>query len=356
MNLEKIHIWLESHSLQELFESGFLSRCLTRDLSTVQKGAIFLMAVGPEVAAPIMRQLKATEVEDLTRAMISEPAIQADLQMAVLDELEHNIRNPLLQGGPQYARQLLYQSCLPAQADRIWQRLVPSPNTYFGWMQSLSVRDLLELIEAESAPLQAAILAHLEPSQAAGFLAQLPYAQQQTVALQMAQSGAINEEMLALLDQSLQQKYAQQSQTVALQGRKNLARSLGHVSLNVRERVLDSLANFNPELESRIRGDLISLEDLLHLRGQGLQQLLAQSDDETLAWSLKLASPRLQLHLLAHLSQRRADMVQEYKQQLPPTRRTEVEKHVQALLNAVVKLQQQGHLPQHLAKEEPWID
>jgi flagellar motor switch protein FliG len=356
MNLHTLYNWLENHSLQELFESGFLSRCLTQDLSPLQKGAIFLMAIGSETAAPILRRLKNSEVEALTTALIEQPAIDPQLQMAVLDEFEHHLHNPLLQGGPDYARKLLKQA-FPQQGERLWQKLQPeNPDHYFGWMAQLSVRELIELLEKESAPLQAAVLGSLNPSQAAGFLALLPFAQQQELALQMAQSHNISAEILGLLDASLKAKHSQQLQTVALQGRKNLARSLGHVNLNVRERVLDSLAIHSPELESQIRQDLLTLEDLLKFRGRGLQQLLAQSEDLTLAWALKLGSTRLQLHLLAHLSQRRADMVQEYKVQLPPTRRVEAEKQIRTLLEDVIQLQHQGLLPHHFAKEEPWID
>lgn len=355
MNLQTLYRWLENHSLQALFESGFLSRCLTQDLSPLQKGAIFLMALGPETAVPILQRLKHSEVEALITTLIETPPIERNLQLAVLDEFEHHLHNPLLQGGPDYARQLL-QRAFPQQGERLWQKLQPTPSGHFDWMTALSVRELMELLEKESASLQAAVLGSLPPNQAAGFLALLPYLQQQELALQMAQSHTIGEDMLKLLDQSLKEKYLQQGQTVALQGRKNLARSLGHVNLNVRERVLDSLASHSPELESQIRQDLLSLEDLLKFRGRGLQQLLAQSEDITLAWALKLASTRLQLHLLAHLSQRRADMVQEYKAQLPPTRRADVEKHIRTLLEDVIQLQHQGLLPHHLAKEEPWID
>ncbi|MGE3727399.1 MAG: FliG C-terminal domain-containing protein [Candidatus Sericytochromatia bacterium] len=355
MNLNTLYHWLENHSLQALFESGFLSRCLTQELSPLQKGAIFLMAIGSDTAAPILRRLKNSEVEALTTALIEQPAIDPQLQMAVLDEFEHHLHNPLLQGGPDYAQQLLKRA-FPQQAERLWQKLQPEKPGYFGWMAPLSARELIELLEKESAPLQAAVLGSLNPSQAAGFLALLPYAQQQELALQMAQRNAIGEEVLNMLDESLKNKQAQQGQTVALQGRKNLARSLGHVNLNVRERVLDSLAIHSPALESQIRQDLLTLEDLLKFRGRGLQQLLAQSEDQTLAWALKLGSTRLQLHLLAHLSQRRADMVQEYKAQLPPTRRAEAEKQIRTLLEDVIQLQHQGLLPHHFAKEEPWLD
>jgi flagellar motor switch protein FliG len=355
MNLDTLYHWLENHSLQAVFESGFLSRCLTQELSPLQKGAIFLMAIGSDTAAPILRRLKNSEVEALTTALIEQPAIDPQVQMAVLDEFEHHLHNPLLQGGPDYAQQLLKRA-FPQQAERLWQKLQPKPEGHFGWMAALSVRELIELLEKESAPLQAAVLGSLNPSQAAGFLALLPYAQQQELALQMAQRNAIGEEVLKMLDESLKNKQTQQGQTVALQGRKNLARSLGHVNLNVRERVLDSLAIHSPELESQIRQDLLTLEDLLKFRGRGLQQLLAQSEDQTLAWALKLGSTRLQLHLLAHLSQRRADMVQEYKAQLPPTRRAEAEKQIRTLLEDVIQLQHQGLLPHHFAKEEPWID
>lgn len=355
MNLNTLYHWLESRSLQELFESGFLSRCLTQDLSPYQKGALFLMAIGAETAAPILRRLQNSEVEAITTALIEQPAIDPQVQMAVLDEFEHHLHSPLLQGGPDYARQLLKRA-FPQQGERLWQKFQPDAPGYFGWMAKLSVRELMELLEKESAPLQAAILGSLNPNQAAGFLALLPYAQQQALALQMAQSSSITAEILALLDSSLKEKYSHLEQTIALQGRKNLARSLGHVNLNVRERVLDSLAIHSPELESQIRQDLLTLEDLLKFRGKGLQQLLAESEDITLAWALKLGSTGLQLHLLAHLSQRRADMVQEYKAQLPPTRRSEAEKHIRTLLEAVIQLQHQGILPHHFAKEEPWID
>ncbi|PIQ23033.1 hypothetical protein COW36_01995 [bacterium (Candidatus Blackallbacteria) CG17_big_fil_post_rev_8_21_14_2_50_48_46] len=356
MNWDSFHHWLETHSLLELFESGFLSRCLTQELSSAEKAAVFLRAVGQATAAPILARLKSAEVEKIIQALKTQGDLDPALRLAVLDELEHSVHNPLIQGGKQIAREMLDLSFTPGKAEDILKKIQTPALPYFHWMHKISNQDLLELLEPESITLQAAVLVCLRPEQAASFLSQQLPKIQEALALQIAQKHPLNQEILEILDQTLLQKYQKRSQTVAIQGRKTLAKSLGHLNINRRERVLESLGDIAPELEHRIREEMLSLEDLNSFSGPAFSQLLAGMDDQCLAWSLKLATPKLQLKLLSHLSQRRADMVQEYKASLPPRKRSEAEKHMRRLLEAVLEFQRQGRLPHHTMKEEPWID
>ena len=83
-----------------------------KSLTGRQKAAIFLISLGPEVSAEIMKHLREDEVETLTFEIARQEKVNPDFKDAVLEEFQElmNAQHFITTGGIDYARELLEKS------------------------------------------------------------------------------------------------------------------------------------------------------------------------------------------------------------------------------------------------------
>ena len=99
-----------------------------KSLTGRQKAAIFLISLGPEVSAEIMKHLREDEVETLTFEIARQEKVNPDFKDAVLEEFQElmNAQNFITTGGIDYARELLEKSLGSQKAIDIINRLTSS--------------------------------------------------------------------------------------------------------------------------------------------------------------------------------------------------------------------------------------
>ena len=83
-----------------------------KNLTGRQKAAIFLVAIGSDVASDVMKHLREDEVETLTFEIARLDTIDADFKDQVLEEFQElmQAQNFITTGGIDFARELLEKS------------------------------------------------------------------------------------------------------------------------------------------------------------------------------------------------------------------------------------------------------
>ena len=83
-----------------------------KSLNGRQKAAIFLVAVGEEISAKIMEQMREDEIEKLVFEIARTETVESELKEAVLQEFQELMaaQNFITTGGIDYARGLLEKS------------------------------------------------------------------------------------------------------------------------------------------------------------------------------------------------------------------------------------------------------
>ena len=99
-----------------------------KSLNGRQKAAIFLIALGPDVSAEIMKHLREDEVDTLTFEIARKEKVNPEFKDAVLEEFQElmNAQNFITTGGIDYARELLEKSLGSQKAIDIINRLTSS--------------------------------------------------------------------------------------------------------------------------------------------------------------------------------------------------------------------------------------
>ena len=141
------------------------------ELTRPQKAAALMMAVGPQQASDLLAFLSETEVEALAKEIAALREIPMGALQQVVNELQSQAssRNSMLEGGLDYARELLsrWQGPGGEVAARIAHGAVDAP---FRFLADIEPAELVQVIAEEHPQTLALVLAHLP----AGYAARVP--------------------------------------------------------------------------------------------------------------------------------------------------------------------------------------
>ena len=180
-----------------------------KSLTGRQKAAIFLISLGPDVSAEIMKHLREDEVETLTFEIARQEKVNPEFKDAVLEEFQElmNAQNFITTGGIDYARELLEKSLGSQKAIDIINRLTSSLQVRpFDFIRRTDPAHLLNFIQQEYPQTIALILAYLEPGKAAVILQNLPEEMQAEVSKRLATMDRTSPDVLREVERVLEKK------------------------------------------------------------------------------------------------------------------------------------------------------
>ncbi|EQD51081.1 flagellar motor switch protein FliG, partial [mine drainage metagenome] len=155
----------------------------------VDKCAVFLMALGENEAAEVLKQLSPKEVQKISTAMASMKSLTKEQISTVFDEF-HQLAGEKTSVGSNssdYIKKMLNQALGDDKAAGLIERILHGGDTSgiesLKWMDAVSIA---ELISNEHPQIIATILAHLEPDQCAGVLNALTERTRNDVILRIA--------------------------------------------------------------------------------------------------------------------------------------------------------------------------
>ena len=108
--------------------------------------------------------------------------------------------------------------------------------------------------------------------------------------------------------------------------------------------MLMELEKRNPELGQAIRQKMFTFDDLSFLDGGSLQKVMREVDMRDLAVALKTASPKLRTALLASISKRAAETVNEEISFLGPLKKKDIEAAQMRIIESVRQLETEGEI------------
>ncbi len=322
---------------------------MERELSGLQKAAVFLIALGTETAAEVFRHLRPAEVDAIVREMTHLRQVGAAEQDRVLAEFQELIlaQEYIERGGIDYARQVLERVHGIERANEIIEHILadlhPAPFHFFA---NVDPGQILNFIQNEHPQTIALILCYLQPLQASRVLTALPHGLQAEVARRIAEMGRIAPETIQEIENVLRRRL----EVYARHGGGGWDAETGGVDaivqvLNLADRasertILAALEEENPELADEIRQKMLVFEDLIHLDDRSMKHLLRQVHYQDLVLALKDTTPELKEHVLSNLSKRHGAMLQEDVNLSGPKRRREIEEAQQRIVAVVRRLEE----------------
>ncbi len=319
-------------------------------LTSRQKAAILIVALGPEHAAQVMRHLRDEEVEQLTLELASVRQIKPEQRMEVLEEFRDlcEASGYIQQGGIQYAREVLQKALGPQKALEVIQRLTASLQVRpFEFVRKADPGQLLNFIQNEHPQTIALIVAYLDRQQAAAILSALPADRQADVVRRIAIMDRTSPEIIREVERILERKLASLvSQKVTNAGGiQAVVDVLNHVDRSTEKTIMERLEEEDPVLAEEIRKRMFTFDDIVLLDDRSLQRVLREVDmNGDMPMALKLANDEVRQKVFKNISQRAAENLRENMEYLGPVRLRDAEEAQQRIVSIIRRLEEQGEI------------
>ena len=320
-----------------------------KSLTGRQKAAIFLISLGPEVSAEIMKHLREDEVETLTFEIARQEKVNPDFKDAVLEEFQElmNAQNFITTGGIDYARELLEKSLGSQKAIDIINRLTSSLQVRpFDFIRRTDPAHLLNFIQQEYPQTIALILAYLEHGKAAVILQNLPEEMQAEVSKRLATMDRTSPEVLREVERVLEKKLSTLSSEdyTAAGGVEAIVEILNLVDRSSEKSIIESLEEDDPDLAEEIKKRMFVFEDIVMLDNRAIQKVLRDVDQQELAKALKSVDTEVQDKIFGNMSKRAASMLKEDMEFMGPVRLKDVEESQQKIVSIIRRLEDSGDI------------
>ncbi len=324
---------------------------LVLKLTASQKLAAFLVIMGEDAAAEIMKNFDDNERELVCAEMANLPLLDSNQQGAVLQEftlMAVEARNSI-SGGVDFTRSVLEKSVGLFKAAEIIGR-VGTARTSVATMQGiidLDASQICNLLKEEDAQTIALVTSYLSATKGSEVLMGLPERQREIVVEKLATLESTPIEVVETLGEVLSAKVGDKVSRALNQtgGEKSAAAVLNAMNKEDRKKLLDNIDERQPDLVRSIRMKMFTFDDLVHLDVKTMQKIMREVEADKLAIALKAATTSLRDAMLGALSKRAAENVNEEIEGLPDNlSMRNIESAQNSIIDVVRQLETEGEI------------
>lgn len=320
-----------------------------KELKGIEKIAVFLITLGPEISSQILKRFSESEIERITMEIANTTSVSSEKVETVLDEflLMSEARQYMLDGGMNYAKEILERTLGAQKASAIIKKLRKNSQLKpFNFVRDVDSKQLTNIIGQEHPQTIALILSYLQPEQSAAVLSELDLDVQPDIARRMALMERTSPEVLKEVEKVLENRLSSimfQDFTAA-GGIPSLVNILNKVDRGTEKHILEELEKYDAELAEEIRKRMFVFEDIVILGDSSIQRILREIDTKDLALALKGVDPDVSERILMNVSKRAAEMIREDIEYMGPVRLRDVEEAQQRIVAVIRQLDETGEI------------
>ncbi|MFL2943216.1 MAG: flagellar motor switch protein FliG [Limisphaerales bacterium] len=321
------------------------------NLNASQKLAAFLVIMGEDAAAEIVKNFDDNERELVCAEMANLPLLDSQQQGEVLQEFTEMAVEARsgISGSVDFTRSVLEKSVGLFKAAEIIGR-VGTARTSVASMQQIIDLDptsITNLLKEEDAQTIALVLSYLSAAKGSEVLMGLPERQREIVVEKLATLESTPIEVVETLGDVLSSKVGERVSRALNQtgGEKSAAAVLNAMSKEDRKKLLDNIDERQPDLVRSIRMKMFTFDDLQTLDVKTMQKIMREVDAGQLAIALKAATTTLRDAMLGALSKRAAENVYEEIEGLPDNLSMRaIESSQNGIIDVVRQLETEGEI------------
>jgi flagellar motor switch protein FliG len=319
-------------------------------LSRQQKLAVFLIVIGPEAAADVLKQFDDQQIELLCREMSTFPIIPQAVQKQAVEEFAGVVSQSYTSslGGLAYAQRTLEIAKGDYKASSIIDRVGPVGTSVdvIKDISEMEGRQIFNLIKHEQPQTIAFVLSYLDSAKASEVFTLLGPDLREEVVERLGTIESTSLELVGKIARSLGKHFDTKVRPSFHRsgGVRAVADLLNELDKEMSKSLLARLEERNAGLGNAIRKKLFSFEDLGRLQPADLQRVLREVDSANLAVSMKSASESLREKIYASISKRAAEGLKEELDLLGPVRLKDVESAQDTIIQVVRRLEEEGQI------------
>ena len=322
---------------------------MTDNMSGPQRAAIFMMSLGEQGAAEVLKHMGPREVQEIGSAMASLSDVSNEKVEAVLGEFAEIMqsRSAVAVDSIEYVRKVLMAALGEDKATGLLDRILEGKTSKglesLKWMDP---RVVAEVISKEHPQIIAIVLSTLESDHAAEILMHVPEASRSDVLMRIATLDDVSPHALDELNEVLEKQLSNSigAQTTGVGGIKTAASILNLVDSDAEAAITAAITEKDAELAQEISDKMFVFENLLSVDDRGIQAILREIQSDTLIVALKGADDAMQDKIFSNMSSRAAEMMREDLDAKGPVRLKDVEVAQKEILDVATRMAEAGDI------------
>ena len=308
----------------------------TKKLTSEQKAAAVIVALGADKASKVYKYLGEEEVEKLTVEVAKLGHLDADQSDAALDDFYKTCltQKVVTDGGLEYARSVLEKAYGEATANELLSKVTKYlKNRSFEFIRKTDSKNLYSMLQHERPQTIALILSYTDSEQAAQVIAELPEDKKIPVVECIARMESASPEAIKLVESQLRHKFDNILTTdyTVIGGVDYIADVMNHMDRSNEKAIFDEMGKDDPELADTIRKKMFVFEDILTMDERSIQRFIRDCDMKDIVYALKNATEEMSDLFYRNMSSRMAETIQ-----------SDLEITVNVRLRDIEEAQQQG--------------
>ncbi|MGC2639096.1 MAG: flagellar motor switch protein FliG [Acidobacteriaceae bacterium] len=331
-------------------------------LNGVQKAAVFLVAVGDEIARKILQNLAEPDVQRVTEEIADLRNIAPELSLEVVEEFHELVETQhyMVHGGLDYATKLLVDTFGKQRAEDLLalvRRAQEASQSDLSMLQRVDPQQLGKFLESEHPQTIAVVLAHLDARRGAIVIESLSEERRVDAIRRLAAMRQFSPEMAQRVAMILHRRLENMGDTGrrSYAGFKAVADLLNRMESEQTKKILDEIESADVAMALSIRNLMFTFEDLVTIPPASMREIVAAADKRQLALALRGAQEDLRAHVFSAMSSRAADMLKEDMEVMGPVRGREVAGAQHEILALARNLEAEGKVILKLEQGDDFI-
>lgn len=325
------------------------------ELSSTDKAAALMLALGEENGSIIWNLLDDEEVKELSLAMSSLGAVDSK----VIEELFLDFANDVssvgsLTGNFDNTERLLNKMLTGDRVNQIMEEIRgPAGRTMWDKLGNVNEVVLATYLKNEYPQTVSVVLSKIKPEHAAAVLSVLPDEFSMEVVQRMLRMEPVQKDILDKVEQTLRTEFMNNlAKTSRKDSHETIAEIFNYLDRAAETRFLTALEDRNRESAEKVRALMFTFEDLQNLDATGVQTLLRGIDKDKLGLAMKGASDKIRDMFFSNMSERAAKILKEDMEAMGPVRLKDVDEAQMEIVNVAKDLADSGEIVLNDSKSE----
>jgi len=284
------------------------------ELSGVERAAALIVALGPEIASEIFKNLDEENIEKISLEIAKIDRLSPEDMEDLIGEFILDLRKEKrgLRGGKNKAKEILIDAFGEEKSSEIIKKASARDlKKEFEFLKIIEPDVLTSFLKDEHPQTIAVTLNYIAASKSAVILKSLDPEISKKVAVRMAKMKRISPDAVLEIVKTIRNRYREY-----LKNNKNLRSPGGidsligilqHMNNDEEERIMNIMDSFVPQISEQIRDKVFTFENIVNLSNREIRVLIDEiNDDSTVAKALKGAGDDMRFKFLRNMSQNRA--------------------------------------------------
>lgn len=317
--------------------------------SGVERAAIFLMSIGEQDAASVLKLMGPKEVQKIGTVMASIENVSRNKMGQVMNTFIQaaSEQTSMGIGNEEYIKKMLIGALGEEKASGVIDRVLQGQSSKgmeaLKWMDPKAVAEVIRL---EHPQIIAIVLAYLDSDHASEILTFMPDRLRPDLIMRIASLDGVQPHALQELDAIMEKQFSGQAniQSSAVGGMKAAADILNFMDAAAENEIMDNIKEANTELGDQIQDLMFVFDNLEEVEGPGIQALLREISTDTLVLALKGASEGVKNKIFGNMSKRAGEMLRDDLETKGPVRVSEMETAQKEILTIARRMAESGDL------------